>query len=116
MIPGRPARKLSSCFTELLGTSTSTTSRWWSWTRSSQTLRSHIGCALSPADIWDEAFGWLKLQAMQRGIIPRDQALIERMRAADVARAAGLESQGDLAQALREYRSLVADFKGLADV
>src|SRR5262249_26430342 len=56
------------------------------------------------------------LQAMQRGIHPRDGPLIDRLREADVARATTLESQGDLPQALRECRALVADFKGLVDV
>jgi dienelactone hydrolase len=74
------------------------------------------GHQYAPAEIWDEVFGWLKLQAVQRGIVPRDQALIDRLRNADIARAAALESQGDLAQLLREHRALVSDFKGLADV
>ncbi|MCI0349988.1 MAG: hypothetical protein L0Z53_11245 [Acidobacteriales bacterium] len=74
------------------------------------------GHQYAPAEIWDEAFGWLKLQAMRSGARPRDQALIDHLRQAAVARATSLESQGDLAQALREYRALVADFGGLTDV
>jgi hypothetical protein len=74
------------------------------------------GHQYAPAEIWDEIFGWLKLQAMRRGLRPRDQALIDQLREADRVRAANFEAQGDLAQALREYRTLVGDFQGLADV
>jgi tetratricopeptide (TPR) repeat protein len=74
------------------------------------------GHQYAPAEIWDEAFGWLELEAMRRGARAREQQLIDRLRAADITRAASLEAQGDLAQALREYRALVGDFKDLADV
>ena len=73
------------------------------------------GHQYAPAEIWDEVFAWLELQAMRRGARPRDERLIERLRQADLARASALEAQGDLAQTLREYRALVADLQGLAD-
>ena len=74
------------------------------------------GHQYAPAEIWNEAFAWLELQAMRRGTRPRNEQLIERLRQADLARASSLEAQGDLPQALREYRALVDDFKGLVDV
>ena len=66
-------------------------------------------------EIWDEAFAWLELQAMRRGLRPRDQSFIAQQQKAGLERAAQFEAHGDLLQALREYRGLVADFEGLAD-
>jgi hypothetical protein len=59
-----------------------------------------------------EALEWLQLQAMKSGLAPRDEAWIDSLFAARRRSAAAL-SGGD---ALREHRSLAADFAGLRDV
>ena len=66
-------------------------------------------------EVWDEAFAWLELHAMRRGLRPRDQSFIAQQQKAGLERAAQFEAHGDLLEALREYRGLVADFEGLAD-
>ena len=74
------------------------------------------GHQYAPTEIWDEAFSWLKLQAMRRGLQSRDAGFIGQQLKAGMDRAAALESRGDLADALREYQTLAADFEGLADI
>ena len=69
----------------------------------------------APPEVWDEAIAWLEVQAMRRGLRPRDQSFIAQQQKAGLERAAQFEAHGDLLQALREYRGLVADFEGLAD-
>ncbi len=59
-----------------------------------------------------EALEWLQLQAMKSGLAPRDEGWIDSLLAARRRSAEALSG----ADALREYRSLAADFIGLRDV
>jgi predicted esterase len=59
---------------------------------------------------------WMELIAMKQGLRGRDDALIERLYAADVEAASELEAAGDLVAALRRYRAVTATFDGLRDV
>jgi len=59
-----------------------------------------------------EALEWLQLQAMKSGLAPRDEAWIDSLLAARRRAAAALSGE----DALREHRSLAADFAGLRDV
>ncbi|HEX8692040.1 MAG TPA: hypothetical protein VF746_06460 [Longimicrobium sp.] len=69
-----------------------------------------------PKEVAAEALEWLQLQAMKSGLAPRDEPWIDSVLAARLARARALEAAGAGVDALREYRSLVADFGGLRDV
>jgi predicted esterase len=59
-----------------------------------------------------EALEWLQLHAMKTGLAPRDEGWIDSLLAARRRHAAALSG----ADALREHRSLAADFTGLRDV
>ncbi len=63
------------------------------------------------AALLTEAVEWLELQALRAGARPKDEALVQRSLRARVA-ALGSLAPGP---AWREIKSLVADFKGLAD-
>lgn len=69
-----------------------------------------------PPDLSVRAVEWLELQAMRRGLKPRNQPWIDSLYASWLARASKVESSGDAPVAAREYRLLRADFDGLADV
>ena len=60
-----------------------------------------------PAALATDAIEWLELQAMKSGLRARDEALVDRIFAARVARAAS--DPGEL-------KGLIADFDGLRDV
>jgi tetratricopeptide (TPR) repeat protein len=62
------------------------------------------------------ALGWMELVAMADGKRPRDEALIERLYAADVAAAAALEAAGRRVDALQRYRDISRTFESLHDV
>jgi dienelactone hydrolase len=74
------------------------------------------GHQYAPPEVWDEAFAWLELRAIRRGLRRADQNFIEQQRKAGLDRAAKFEAAGDLASALREYRALFADLAGHTDV
>lgn len=67
-------------------------------------------------EVWEEAFAWLELRAIRRGLRRADQNFIEQQRKAGLHRAAKFQAAGDLASALREYRALFADLAGHTDV
>jgi hypothetical protein len=69
-----------------------------------------------PAELSARAIEWLAVNAMQRGLTPRDQRWIDSLYSAWLARAAGADSSGDLAGAARAYKLVVDDFRGLVDV
>lgn len=69
-----------------------------------------------PAGLASEAVAWMELAAMQRGLRPRDEAVIDELYARDLAAARALESEGDLLAALRRYEMIVRSYRGLADV
>ena len=69
-----------------------------------------------PPAIARHAVEWMELQAMRRGLRARNDGLLDRMLAAELAAVAALESEGLTLEAMRRYRAMVADFEGLRDV
>ena len=69
-----------------------------------------------PTELSTRAVEWLELQAMRRGLKPRQQPWIDSLYGAWLARAARIDSAGDAPVAAREYRLVRADFDGLTDV
>lgn len=70
----------------------------------------------APPEVQLEALEWLELRAMQAGTRPADPEFVERQFAKGASRARALEEAGELFQAYSEYRHLIRDFEGLADV
>jgi len=66
-------------------------------------------------DVWLEALDWMDLQAMAPGILPRDPTRIRSALDTDMTRAQSFESY-DLLAAVREYQSIVRNFRELTDV
>jgi len=69
-----------------------------------------------PEEVAAQALDWMQLQAIQSGAAARDTAFADSLFRAGFARAGALEAAGRKAEALREYRALLADFQGLHDV
>ncbi len=69
-----------------------------------------------PEALARQAVEWLELQAMRRGLRPRDEKLVERLLADDLAAALELEASGQELQAMRRYQAIAASYAGLADV
>jgi dienelactone hydrolase len=69
----------------------------------------------APPEVWMEAFEWLDLVAMKRGVLQRNDAFIVQQLAARMARAREREAAGDLYAAWQELRDITRDFAGLAD-
>lgn len=69
-----------------------------------------------PPEMAAEAVAWLEVQAMRRGLRPRDDALAGELLAADAAQARRLEAGGALPAALRRWEAIAASFDGVADV
>ncbi|MCG6926229.1 MAG: hypothetical protein LJF30_13060, partial [Acidobacteria bacterium] len=69
-----------------------------------------------PAALAREAIEWMELQAMKRGLRPRDEALVARLLRKDLARAAELEAAGQGLEAQRRYTAVAETFEGLASV
>jgi predicted esterase len=69
-----------------------------------------------PTELSTRAVEWLELQAMRRGVMPRQQPWIDSLYGAWLARAARIDSAGDAPVAARQYRLVRADFDGLTDV
>ena len=69
-----------------------------------------------PTELSTHAVEWLELQAMRRGLKPRQQPWIDSLYGAWLARAARIDSAGDAPVAARQYRLVRADFDGLTDV
>jgi predicted esterase len=69
-----------------------------------------------PTDLSTRAVEWLELNAMQRGLKPRDQRWVDSVFASWLARAARVDSAGDAPGAARAYKLVVGDFRGLTDV
>jgi hypothetical protein len=70
----------------------------------------------APPEVWIEALDWIDIQAMSSGTMPRDPARIQQTFSSALARAREFQSQDNLLAALREYQSLVRDFRSLEDV
>lgn len=59
---------------------------------------------------------WMELIAMKQGLRPRDDALVERLYAADLAAGRALDEEGEKLAAMRRYDAVAATFDGLRDV
>jgi len=67
-----------------------------------------------PAPLARRAVEWLELQAMKRNLRPRDDGLVSRLLAEDMARAAELKEEGRALDAQRAFEATTATFDGLA--
>ena len=70
----------------------------------------------APPEVWSEALDWMDIQAMSAGTMPRDPSRTQQTVVSELATARGLQSQNNLLAALRQYQSVVREFRGLADV
>jgi predicted esterase len=70
----------------------------------------------APSEVASEALAWFELQAMKENRQPRDAAFISEELAGARERAQKLEQSGALYFALQNYRQVVAEFNGLADI
>ncbi|HSB54403.1 MAG TPA: hypothetical protein VLD58_08605 [Gemmatimonadales bacterium] len=69
-----------------------------------------------PEKVMAEGIDWIELRAMGRGLAPVDRAWVDSLFAQSMERAGAVAQAGDSVGALREYRSIAADFSGLHDV
>ena len=69
-----------------------------------------------PPSLARQALEWMELQGMRRGVRPRDDAMVDRLLAADLAAAAALEADGQKLAEMRRYQAAALDFEGLRDV
>ena len=74
------------------------------------------GHGWAPLEVWLEALNWMDIRAMAAGILPRDPARIQQTADEELAKARALQARNNLLAAVRQYQSLVRDFKGLTDV
>ncbi len=70
----------------------------------------------APPEVWLEALDWMDIRAMAAGVLPRDAARIRLSADEDLARAREWRAKNNLLAAVREYESVVRDFKGMIDV
>jgi predicted esterase len=70
----------------------------------------------APPEVWTEALNWMDIRAMTAGSLPRDPARIQQTADEALAQARDLQAKNNLLAAVRQYQSLVRDFKGLTDV
>jgi dienelactone hydrolase len=68
-----------------------------------------------PAPVCREGIEWLELQAMRSGARPKDPALVERLFAERLERAAALEAAGKLSDAFVRYAEAAEDFHALVE-
>jgi predicted esterase len=71
--------------------------------------------AWPPDDVAAAALDWMENQAMRQGLRPRDEARLDGLREAGIARARDLETRGRTYAAFLCYRDLAADIEGLGD-
>jgi dienelactone hydrolase len=70
----------------------------------------------APPAVWQEALNWMDLEAMSRGILPRNAKRIRDSLDADLAMAREYQSKNNPLAAFRQYQFVVRDFANLADV
>ena len=68
-----------------------------------------------PEEVWDQAFDWLELRAMQRGLRARDERFVSAQWRIGLERAEQFEKAGDGRRAWYEYEKLAKDLSGLTD-
>jgi predicted esterase len=71
--------------------------------------------AWAPAMVCGQALDWMELDAMRRGLRPRDDTAIARWRAARFAEARQLADNGRVAEAAEAVGALAVDLRGLDD-
>jgi tetratricopeptide (TPR) repeat protein len=69
----------------------------------------------APEGVWQQAFEWLELRAMQRELRARDEGFVSAQWRIGLERAAQLERAEDELGAWYEYDKLTKDFSGLTD-
>jgi predicted esterase len=69
-----------------------------------------------PPAVASGGIAWMELAAMRAGERARDEALVDRLLAVELAEAAALETAGRPADAFLRYAHAAEDFRGLADV
>ena len=72
--------------------------------------------AWMPAPLAAEAVAWHEVQAMRRGLRPRDDSLLAALLAADGEQARALEAGGEPLAAMWRWQAAAATFDGLAAV
>ena len=69
----------------------------------------------APAEVWEEAFLWMELQARKQEPDSPDEEFVRRQFARAAKRAKEMDEAGDVHGAVYQYKKLVQDFAGLAD-
>lgn len=69
----------------------------------------------APAEVWEEAFAWMDLQAMRLGRKPVDASFVTAELARALERARALDESRDFFFAWQNYRQISAAFEGLLD-
>jgi predicted esterase len=69
-----------------------------------------------PESVMSDGLQWMELQAMRRGLVPRDSAWVDSLYSLRSAGAAAADSAGDRYTALLAYHAVRDDFAGLHDV
>ncbi len=70
----------------------------------------------APPEVWLEALNWMDIRAMEANVLPRDPQRIQQTADEELAKARELQAKNSLLAAVRQYQSLVRDFKRLTDV
>ena len=68
-----------------------------------------------PNEVWEQAFDWLELRAMQRGLRAKDERFASAQRRIGLERAERFEQAGDAHHAWYEYEKLAKELSGLTD-
>lgn len=69
----------------------------------------------APKEVWEQAFDWLELRAMQRGLRAKDERFVSAQRRIGLERAEQFEQAGEGRHAWYEYEKLATDLAGLTD-
>jgi tetratricopeptide (TPR) repeat protein len=68
-----------------------------------------------PEKVWEQAFDWLELRAMQKGLRAKDERFVSAQWRIGLVRAQQFERVGDGHHAWYEYEKLAKELSGLAD-
>lgn len=69
----------------------------------------------APTAGWEQAFDWIALVEMKKGVRPKDPIFVDKTYLTLRAYAETLRSEGDLANAGRAYEQMLTDLAGLRD-
>jgi dienelactone hydrolase len=70
----------------------------------------------APKEVWEHAFDWLELRAMQRGLRAKEEGFVSAQLRIGLERAEQFENAGDGRHACYEYEKLAQELSGLTDV